>query len=161
MAETAGIRPAQIERARRLLQDLPPRDDRRTRDEAAALLEKDFRKAWRKGYGAREICAILRSAGIVMPVRLVQQFCADPAKKPAPPRSEPRTEVPKVTGGIKEETAEAAAKNPPAEVPAVPEKDGGLDTEIDSPDDWKLEDEAPASYPGTSFIIPDTPDEEL
>lgn len=161
MAKTAGIRPAQIERARRMLQDLPPRDDRRTRDEAAALLEKDFRKAWRKGYDAREICAILRSAGIVMPVQLVRRFCMEPAKKPAPPKAELRTEDPEISTGSVEETAETAAKNPPVEVPAAPEKGEAPDEESGTFDEWKLDENIPAPYPKTSFVIPDIPKEEL
>ena len=41
MAQNATIRPQQIERARKLLQDLPEKEDRKTRPEAAELLEKD------------------------------------------------------------------------------------------------------------------------
>ena len=48
MAQNATIRPQQIERARKLLQDLPEKEDRKTRPEAAELLEKDFRKRRRK-----------------------------------------------------------------------------------------------------------------
>ena len=42
MAQNATIRPQQIERARKLLQDLPEKEDRKTRPEAAELLENDF-----------------------------------------------------------------------------------------------------------------------
>ena len=38
MAQNATIRPQQIERARKLLQDLPEKEDRKTRPEAAELL---------------------------------------------------------------------------------------------------------------------------
>ena len=48
MAQNATIRPQQIERARKLLQDLPEKEDRKTRPEAAELLEKDFRTRRRK-----------------------------------------------------------------------------------------------------------------
>ena len=48
MAQNATIRPQQIERARKLLQDLPEKEDRKTRPEAEELLEKDFRKRRRK-----------------------------------------------------------------------------------------------------------------
>ena len=48
MAQNATIRPQQIERARKLLQDLPENADRKTRPEAAELLEKDLRKRRRK-----------------------------------------------------------------------------------------------------------------
>ena len=45
MASNATIRPQQIERAKKLLQNLPEKEDRKTRSEAAELLERDFKKA--------------------------------------------------------------------------------------------------------------------
>lgn len=44
MAANATIRPQQIERARKLLQNLPEKEDRKTRPEAAELLERDFKR---------------------------------------------------------------------------------------------------------------------
>ena len=54
MAAIGKLRPGQIERARMLLQNLPEKDDRKTREEAAGILEKDFRKALKQGYTPRE-----------------------------------------------------------------------------------------------------------
>ena len=53
MAQSAKIRPEQISRARKLLQDLPKKDNKKTRPEAAKLLEKDFRKAMQKRYSEK------------------------------------------------------------------------------------------------------------
>lgn len=88
MAKTARISPGQIARAQKLLQDLPEKDDRKTREEAAELLEKDFRKAFKKGYGPKEITTMLKNAGIVIPAYLVKNFMAEEngknRPKPAP-----------------------------------------------------------------------------
>ena len=43
MGQSAKIRPEQIAQAKKLLQDLPEKEDRKTRSEAAKILEKDFR----------------------------------------------------------------------------------------------------------------------
>lgn len=48
MAKFANIRPEQINKARRMLQDLPEKTERKTRQEAALLLESDLRKALKK-----------------------------------------------------------------------------------------------------------------
>lgn len=80
MAQSAKIRPEQINRARKLLQDLPEKDNRKTRSEAAKLLEKDFRKAMQKGYSAKELSAILKNEGIIIPAYLVKDFLSEPGK---------------------------------------------------------------------------------
>ena len=74
MAKNATIRPQQIERARKLLQDLPEKEDRKTRPEAAELLERDFRKAKEKGYTPRELSQMLKNEGIIIPAYLIKQF---------------------------------------------------------------------------------------
>lgn len=88
MAGKAKIRREQIERARTLLQDLPEKDDRKTREEAAGLLEKDFRKALKRGYTPHELSAMLKNAGILIPAYLVKNFLMPEnenfRQKPAP-----------------------------------------------------------------------------
>ena len=74
MAKNAKIRLEQIIRAQKLLQDLPEKDERKTRQEAATLLETDFRKAFQKGYSPKEITAMLKNAGIIIPAYLVKNF---------------------------------------------------------------------------------------
>ena len=44
MASSKKIRPEQLTRARKLLHDLPEKEDGKTRPEAAEFLESDFRK---------------------------------------------------------------------------------------------------------------------
>lgn len=77
MTLRATIRPEQITRARELLQKLPEKNDRKTRPEAAKLLEKDFKKAMQKGYSAKEISTILKNEGILIPAYLVKNFLCE------------------------------------------------------------------------------------
>lgn len=77
MARNATIRPQQIERARKLLQDLPEKEDRKTRPEAAELLERDFKKALKKGYGPSELSQMLKNEGIIIPAYLIKRFFAE------------------------------------------------------------------------------------
>ena len=87
MGQSAKIRPAQIARAKKLLQGLPEKDDAKTRHEAAKILEKDFQKAKKKGYTPKELRQILKNEGIIVPAYLIKQFFTEnenisiPAKK--------------------------------------------------------------------------------
>ena len=69
MAQNATIRPQQIERARKLLQDLPEKEDRKTRPEAAG---EGFQKAKEKGYNSRELSQMLKNEGIIIPAYLIK-----------------------------------------------------------------------------------------
>lgn len=87
MSANATIRPQQIARARKLLQELPEKEDRKTRPEAAELLERDFKKAKEKGYSPRELSQMLKNEGIIIPAYLIKRFfygkreCFSPSKK--------------------------------------------------------------------------------
>lgn len=74
MAKGGTLRPEQIKQAQRLLNDLPAKDDRKTREEAAGILEKDFRKAFKKGYTPQELSMMLKNAGIIIPAYLTEKF---------------------------------------------------------------------------------------
>ena len=74
MSSNATIRPQQIEQAKKLLQNLPEKENRKTRPEAAELLERDFKKAKEKGYNSRELSQMLKNEGIIIPAYLIKQF---------------------------------------------------------------------------------------
>lgn len=107
MAAIGKIRPEQIQKAQKLLQDLPEKDERKTRQEAAGFLERDFRKALKRGYTPKELSAMLKNAGIIIPAYLVENFLKPetenprsksnpkPRQKPAP---EKKTETPSTAG---------------------------------------------------------------
>ena len=88
MAQNATIRPQQIERARKLLQDLPEKEDRKTRLEAAELLERDFRKAKEKGYNPRELSQMLKNEGIIIPAYLIKRFFTENGNIPVTQKQE-------------------------------------------------------------------------
>lgn len=74
MKKGGTIRPEQIRQAQRLLNELPVKDDKKTREEAAGILEKDFRKAFKKGYTPKELSMMLKNAGIIIPAYLTEKF---------------------------------------------------------------------------------------
>ena len=103
MAKAGKLRPEQLVRAQTLLSDLPEKDKRKTREEGAEFLEKDFRKALRKGYTPKELSAILKNEGIIIPAYLVEKFLkpenGNPRPKPAPnSASKKKAETPPVAG---------------------------------------------------------------
>lgn len=82
MASKTKIRPEQLTRARKLLHDLPKREDGKTRPEAAEFLESDFRKALKKGYSPKELSLLLKNEGIIIPAYLIQKFLSEAADTP-------------------------------------------------------------------------------
>ena len=62
--------------------------ERKTRQEAALLLESDLRKALKKGYGSKELCALLKNEGIIIPAYLIRQFCSENGKSLSVPSSD-------------------------------------------------------------------------
>lgn len=94
MAAKAKLTAAQIERAKTLLQELPEKDDRKTREEAAGLLEKDFRKALKKGYTPKELSAMLKNTNIAIPAYLVKNFLTPEEGAPRPKAPKPAPKKP-------------------------------------------------------------------
>ncbi len=119
MASYATIRPEQILLAHRRLQDLPEKEERKTRQEAAQLLENDFRKAMKKGYTPEEIRDLLKAENIIIPAYLIRRYFRDDGRESSP------------------KTSPSRQAKPDAIAPK---------TDIVEPQ---------------SFIVPDTPDEEL
>ena len=65
----------QISRAKNLLENLPPKDSKKTRQEAANELEEDFKKAMSHGYTAAQISDILKNEGISIPAYIIKKVC--------------------------------------------------------------------------------------
>lgn len=84
MKKGGTIRPEQIRQAQKLLNELPVKDNRKTREEAAGILEKDFRKAFKKGYTPQELSMMLKSAGIIIPAYLTEKFLKSEKEVPHP-----------------------------------------------------------------------------
>ena len=88
MASNATIRPQQIERAKKLLQNLPEKEDRKTRSEAAELLERDFKKAKEKGYSPKELSQMPKNEGIIIPAYLIKRFFTENGNIPVTQKQE-------------------------------------------------------------------------
>ena len=65
----------QVSRAKNLLENLPPKDSKKTRQEAANELEEDFKKAMSNGYTAAQISDILKNEGIDIPAYIIKKVC--------------------------------------------------------------------------------------
>lgn len=74
MGKVGKIRPEQLGTAQRLLRELPAKDTRCSPEEAAAFLEKDFKRAFRKGYTPKELCVLLKKARIIIPEHLIAYY---------------------------------------------------------------------------------------
>ncbi len=74
MPNQGRITPKQIELARKILSIIPPKDNTRTREEAGEVLAKDFKLAFKKGYSPREIAAMLKVYGIIIPASVVAKY---------------------------------------------------------------------------------------
>ena len=102
MTAKTKIRAEQLTRARKLLHELPQKEDRKTRPEAAKFLEDDFRKALRKGYSPKELSLLLRNAGIMIPAYLIQNCLPEttdaPGKTPVQKRENASVKAPAPVG---------------------------------------------------------------
>ena len=65
----------QVSRAKKLLENLPPKDSKKTKKEAASELEEDFKKAMSNGYTAAQISDILKNEGIDIPAYIIKKVC--------------------------------------------------------------------------------------
>ena len=74
MGKIGKIRPEQLRTAQKILRELPVKDTRCSSEEAAAFLEKDLKRAFRKGYTPKELCALLKKVGIIIPERLIARY---------------------------------------------------------------------------------------
>ena len=88
MSSNATIRPQQIEQAKKLLQNLPEKENRKTRPEAAELLERDFKKAKEKGYSPKELSQMLKNEGIIIPAYLIKRFFTENGNIPVTQKQE-------------------------------------------------------------------------
>lgn len=127
MAKGGKLRPAQLARAQKLLSDLPEKDERKTREEAAEFLEKDFRKALKKGYTPKELSMMLKNAGIIIPACLVEKFLKpeneEVSPKPAPKPAQRPAPKPAQEKGVKKELEQTATDGEFIVTPDTPLED--------------------------------------
>ena len=123
MASKAKIRMSEIERARKLLLDLPEKDDRKTRQEAAEMLEKDFRKVLKRGYTPKELSMILKNAGIIIPAYLVERFLKPETENPRPKPTAKQTPKPAPKPAPEKETEQTVPAGQFVITPDTPDEE--------------------------------------
>ena len=149
MGKIGKIRPEQLRTAQKILRELPVKDTRCSREEAAAFLEKDLKRAFRKGYTPKELCALLKKAGIIIPERLIARY-----QEPIEEDEENRD----LEAGKQRYRDERSSIVPPQKMEdAKMAKDTTPSSENEAKPTPKLE---PVRY-GTFTIVPDTPIGEL
>lgn len=71
MANIGKIKPQQITKAKRIIAVLPQRNIFCSREETAEQLADDFILAFKKGYSPKEVCAMLKYYGLLIPEEIV------------------------------------------------------------------------------------------
>ena len=80
MTNSTDLWEEQVNRAKKLLENLPAKDSKKSRREAANELVEDFKNAMKNGYTAAQISDILKNEGISIPVYLIKKVCKDDQK---------------------------------------------------------------------------------
>ncbi len=149
MGKIGKIRPEQLRMARKIIKELPVKDTRCSREEAAAFLEKDLKRAFRKGYTPKELCALLKKAGIIISEFLLARY------------QEP--EVEEVENGEVESEKQGSSAEGNRSLPARQTENIKVVKSITTPGGLEAKPKPksePARY-GTFTITPDTPIGEL
>lgn len=97
MAKQVLIQPEQIESARKRLRELPTKESRKTKEEAATALAKDIRHALKKGYSLRDISELLKSEGVPVPASLIRQTVPNKRTKSTDRVQDPEITLPNLT----------------------------------------------------------------
>ncbi len=145
MGKTGKITREQLRSARRILRDLPVKDTRCSREGAAVFLEKDFKRAFTKGYTPKELCALLKKARIIIPERLIARY-----QEPVEEAGENGDFKPEEQGGRDERSSIVPSQKIEG---AEMAKDTTPSSENEAKPTPKPE---PIRY-GTFMIVPDTP----
>lgn len=154
------IRQRQIKLAQNLMSELPEKNIKCTKEEAAEIMAADFKRAFKKGYTPKEIAALLRKQGIIIAAHLIGRYFEEDIVT---------TKKRKVSS---EQTGPSGQKE---DAPAVEEKEAAVGTEPTSVQEQSPE--APIAQAtkensatsvaghharhGKFEIIPDTPIGEL
>ena len=121
MAKAGKIRPKQIKKAQRLISSLPVKDEGCSREEAAALLEKDLKRAFKKGYSPKEICALFKKEGIIIARHVIEKYQDEDddtqLKTSSPEKTAPNEENTPLKGSGETESDSFVPPNPESQMP--------------------------------------------
>ena len=161
MAKAGKIRPKQIKKAQRLISSLPVKDEGCSREEAAALLEKDLKRAFKKGYSPKEICALFKKEGIIIARHVIEKY-QDEDEDSQLKTSSPEKITPNDIG-TPLKGSDGTVSN--SFVPSHPETQMPQSSVQKSMDEQKIPGQVHSDEtylkPGTFPIMPDTPIGEL
>ena len=73
MAKQANMSLKKIEALKKRLQKLPLKEDVKSREEAAQILETSFQNALKKGYTLKELRALFVEEGVALPLSLLKR----------------------------------------------------------------------------------------
>lgn len=159
MGRVGKIRPQQIKTAQRIISELPEKNNSCTREEAAELLANDFKRAFKKGYTPKEICALFKSHGIVMAEYLVARYqISEEEDSLDAPQPRPRKK-----NGLELNQRRQAPENEPLAVRNTRETNAdatGIQVKDAATRSADVA-ESQSVLPGKFAIIPDTPIGEL
>lgn len=161
MAKAGKIRPKQIKKAQRIISSLPVKDEGCSREEAAALLEKDLKRAFKKGYSPKEICALFKKEGIIIARHVIEKYQDE--EEDTQLKIDSPAEIALKEEGISLKGSEEMASGNSAIPP--PESQMPQSSIQKSTDDPKMPEQSHSDEiylkPGTFPIMPDTPIGEL
>ena|GEM_PF-2403303 len=147
--------PRQINKALRILRELPVKDGRKSIRETLRLLEQGMRDALDKGYSRGEIRQQIAEAEIIISATTLKGFLAEEQKDAGQNQDAAAARVPEKNGqGSNEKTAGGPKENGPR-----PDEKSASDSEKSGRK--QHEDLAEKPSPGSIVIKPDTPREEL
>lgn len=161
MGRSKKIHQRQVAKAQKLLSELPVKDDRCSREEAVGLLEKDLRKAFKRGYSPQDIYALFRKERIPIPTYLLSKYFDE---LPAEEENEAQAENGEGTKSVAFETPadrqEHSCKPEKFSVPAE-NKDHSKAMSGQNEDKATCNPQKPVVKYGTFEITPDIPRGEL
>ena len=161
MAKAGKIRPKQIKKAQRIISSLPVKDEGCSREEAAALLEKDLKRAFKKGYSPKEICALFKKEGIIIARHVIEKYQDEDEDMPHKTSFFQKT-APNEKGTPLKSSEETASNSfvPPHPESQMPQSSLQKNTE-DSKIPGQTHSDETYLKPGAFPITPDTPIGEL
>ncbi len=93
MPKKTRIGAEQIAKAKQLLHDLPQKEQDKSREETAVILEKSILRAVKKGYSVQEIGILLKDAGLPIPISLIRKVLStNESQRKSSPTSHAHTE---------------------------------------------------------------------
>lgn len=154
------LKQRQIKLAQNLMSELPEKNTKCTREEAAEIMAADFKRAFKKGYTPKEIAALLRKQGIIIAAHLIgRYFDEDTVTAKKGPEFSEQAVVPEQQEG--DPAVDEKVAPPETEQASVQEQSPEAKIEQAGDEDSAAPTAGQHARHGKFEIIPDTPIGEL